>query len=352
MSIRMQKLSPPFEALVRTALSKRGFDIGHVGPGPRETFSALSNAVMELSDFYLKHPGDPTPWGQDSAFSAYIAYFMPLNFVRLRDAFREVKRFLRPDAVSEIWDFGAGLGTTQWVLESEQWLAPRPLYTLEVSREAESEHENLLRIFPAARWSPQRALHKPRPPPGALAVFSYSFLEMPSYWNELERFDHLLIVEPSTRDCGRQLMWWRQRWIQMGFEPLAPCTHAFACPLLTHSARDWCHDRVKFEAPLWWLELEEHLPMKNRTLTYSYLLLSRTSADSRWRGQTRVIGDTLNEKGKTRQLICRGSKREFLSWLHRQGEPPQIPHGALISNLEGEMKGQEVRVVNEIKFTI
>lgn len=30
---------------------------------------------------------------------------------------------------------------------------------------------------------------------------------------------------------------------------------------------------------------------------------------------TRVTGDTLVEKGKNRQLICRSSAREFLSWF-------------------------------------
>jgi len=77
-------------------------------------------------------------------------------------------------------------------------------------------------------------------------------------------------------------------------------------------------------------DLEALLPMKNRTLTYSYLLLSREIQDQTWRGAARVIGDTLEENGKTRQLICRGAKREFLSWLHRHGPAPRIPHGALI----------------------
>jgi len=86
------------------------------------------------------------------------------------------------------------------------------------------------------------------------------------------------------------------------------------------------------------------LPMKNHTLTYSYLLMSRSVKDTKWRGAARVIGDTLPENGKTRQMICRGPQREFVSWLHRYGEPPHIPHGALVSGTENcETKGQELR---------
>jgi ribosomal protein RSM22 (predicted rRNA methylase) len=169
---------------------------------------------------------------------------------------------------------------------------------------------------------------------------------------KLEQFDHLLILEPSTRECGRKLMEWRARFLAQGFQALAPCTHAEACPLLTHSNRDWCHQRTAFEAPDWWLALEERLPMKNRTLTYSYLLMSRTVSDQKWRGTTRVIGDTLEERGKTRQMICRGPQREFLSWLHKHGEPPRIPHGALLHGIETcQPKGGELRAGPESTLT-
>src|SRR5262249_41465244 len=105
-----------------------------------------------------------------------------------------------------------------------------------------------------------------------------------------------------------------------------------------------CHQRIAFSPPDWFSAIEAHLPMKNRTLTYSYLLASRTVTDQKWRGATRVIGDTLPENGKTRQMICRGPKREFLSWLHKAGPVPQIPHGALVNGVdESEVKGGELR---------
>lgn len=328
----VQKLTPAFENMVRGAAA------------------ASSADVMQLSAYFHANPGRPTPWEERFTLSAYVNYFLPLNYARLRAVFREVERFIPAETITEIWDYGSGPGTTHWVLEDEEWLAPRPLHCLETSREAISLHKRLMETR-GGKWRPSFG-SSGRPAPGALAVFSYSFLEMQKAPPNLATFDHVLLVEPSTRDTARQLMEWRGRLLKQGFHILAPCTHSLECPLLAHSNRDWCHMRVGFEAPDWWLALEEDLPMKNRSLTYSYLLLSRTISDEKWRSHfpatptpARVTGDTLEERGKTRQMVCRGSEREFVSWLHRDGEPPFIPHGALLRGVEScEVKGSELRV--------
>lgn len=334
-------LSAPFEQRLERLLKARGQSLHEA--------HKLAAQVKRLSDFYVNSPGEATPWNQEFTQLAYPVYFLPLNVVRLRTVFQEVKRFLKSEQIQSIWDYGSGLGTTQWVLEDESWLAPAPLYCVETGSSATSGHRELLEAMPS-RWTPSWKAQTP----GAhsLAVFSYSFLEMQNTLPDLSKFDHVLILEPSTRECGRQLMAWREKLIQKGFHALAPCTHNLPCPLLHKTPRDWCHLRVAFEAPDWWLKIEDHLPMKNRTLTFSYLLMSKSTQHSEWAGATRVLGDTLKEKGKTRQLICRRDEREFLSWLHRHGEPPRIPSGALIKNLAGETKGQEIRINEPLEWTL
>src|SRR5687768_9533074 len=101
------------------------------------------DSVLKLSDFYLKNPGKPTPWHERFAIPATSSYFMPLNYARLKEIFREVERYLPNDSVEEIWDFGSGLGTTQWVLEDQTWLKPVPLYAIETAPEARAEHKRL-----------------------------------------------------------------------------------------------------------------------------------------------------------------------------------------------------------------
>lgn len=330
----VHKLTPSFNELLQLALEKRDINFNE----PR----ALANQVLELSNFYLQNPGAHTPWDKPFATNAYLSYFLPLNFVRLRAAFLEVKRFLPPETVSEIWDFGAGIGTTQWVLENDTHFSVRPFYALEDTKEAIFLYRQLM-SYTRPQWTPQ-FVSRAEPLPNALGVFSYSFLEMRPRMVDLERFAHLLIVEPSTRERGRDLMSWRARLMDQGFYPLAPCTHSQSCPLLSESHRDWCHQRVHFSGPLWWHRIENLLPMRNRTLTYSYLLMSRTVQDTQWRGAARAIGDTRKENGKTRQMICRGPEREFLGWLHKAGPVPQIPHGALIRGVnQAEPRGGELR---------
>lgn len=307
--------------------------------------SVLAAHVKQLSDFYIQHPGRTTPWNEPYASNAYLSYFLPLNTTRLSAAWCEVERFIPSDSWNEIWDIGAGLSATHWVLEGRTELAPRPFYAVEISAAAELLHQECVEAFGHCRWN-ANYVKAIRPGPKALGVFSYSFLEMQTALPDLSAFDHLLIVEPSTRDCGRALMQWRAKLLEQGFQALAPCLHQQACPLLQESQKDWCHNRIHFEAPSWWLEIEAELPMQNRTLTYSYLLLSRTVSLSPEAYQARVIGDTLHERGKSKQLICRGSKREFLSWLHRDGEPPHVPFGSLIeSGLDqAEVKSNELRL--------
>lgn len=311
----------------------------------------LAKDVLRLSDFYLHNKGAKTPWKESGSRRAYAVYFLPLNVLRLQSAWHEVQRFIPAEEISEIWDFGSGLGAAHWMLEEQGWLTPRRLVCIEADKPAIEQHRELIEKG-QCQWQPEFNVPL-RPGPKSLAIFSYSFLEMQSALPNLENFAHILILEPSFKETGRALMKWRELWIQAGWTPLAPCTHSMACPLLTHSPQDWCHHRVHVEASPRFAELQSHLPMKNQTVTYSYLLLSRTLKSPAHRGETRVIGDTLHEKGKVRQLMCRGPEREFLAWLTRNGEPPMIPHGSIIPELgPTELKGNEARVQKDLEWII
>lgn len=57
----------------------------------------------------------------------------------------------------------------------------------------------------------------------------------------------------------------------------------------------------------------------------------------------RVVDDARVEKGKTRWLLCMDSKRRFLSYLHRYGEPPKIYRGDAIELQDYDEKGNEIR---------
>jgi len=152
-----------------------------------------------------------------------------------------------------------------------------------------------------------------------------------------------MLIEPSLREKGRTLMELRQSLLAKGFFAWAPCTHQESCPLLGHKT-DWCHDRIHFDQPEWFSEIEKHLPFKNRTLTMSYLLLSKRAPPER-ANLGRLVGDFLPEKGKSRQLVCRGSNREYLAWMHKAIEPQELLRGELV-----EMPKNPTAVANELRL--
>jgi hypothetical protein len=142
-------------------------------------------------------------------------------------------------------------------------------------------------------------------------------------------------------------MKFRDDLIAKGHHVWAPCTHCELCPLLHNSEHDWCHDRIHWDAPKWFSNVEKYLPMKNRTLTYSYVLARKSLASPAGvKGLARLVGDMLVEKGKTRQSVCRGSEREFLAWFPgRMKDEIHLERGSLVRLKEGlTKKSAEIRL--------
>lgn len=292
----------------------------------------LAEEILALSRHFQEPSGLQTPWHREATKKAYLFYFFPLNIARGRALFESLKPVLS-QAFTHLFDLGAGLGNlTLLQQEFPDWLHG-PITSVD-------------RFPPSSPWLPHSQSEIPSViPPHSTAFFSFSWVEMKTSIEALEKFENLIFIEPSTSHVARQLMSLRQNLLDRGFFPLGPCTHQKSCPLLVHSSKDWCHDRVHFQAPSWFLELENLLPMKNKSLTYSYLVMSKRQP-MKTQGLTRVIGDTLKEKGKTRQAICYDNERRFLSWLKRDHKNvKQIDHGALISIKEALEKGNELRVL-------
>ncbi len=333
------QLSIDLESSIEIALSSLGRSLKR----PKE----LADDIQKLSDFYIQSPGRPTPWAEAFAAPATLAYFMPLNILRLERVLQEVKRFIPFEELKNVVDFGSGTGATQFAIETLSFEL-ESFVCIELASTAKAIHRSLhasrgFSIEPS--WQDPA---KVNPKPKTLGVFSYSYLEIQPDFKKLKNFDHLLVVEPSTQLQARKLMQARKEFIEKGFSALAPCTHQQDCPLLTQSAKDWCHTRVGFDQPKWFSDIENHLPMRNQSVSFSYLLLSRTLRAIDQPNSGRVIGEPLVERGKTRQLYCRGSKREFLSWLHRHGQPPELENGLLVTDVNElgsiEEKATEIRI--------
>lgn len=297
----------------------------------------LADAILELSDFYIHESGKPTPWHRQTTLVAHLAYYFPLNYIRSLALIHEAKKigFLNDD--DEIVDFGAGLSPLVAALG-----AKTDAHCVESSDVCADLFSKLV---PGAKSSWHRELSQVERRSKQILCMSYSLNELVEIPDWFFSYDKLMLMEPSDRQTGRKVMELRKKLIEKGFYIWAPCTHQLDCPLLKESKSDWCHTREFWNMPLWFQKIENHLPMKNNTLTYSYLLASRMPAPQALLPLARLTGDLLKEKGKSRQLVCRGEKREFLAWLTRNGDTPEFKRGELVK-ISGDLKtaGNELRV--------
>jgi len=315
---------------------------------PKSNLKALAEDILRLSDFFIDRPQDQTPWTEKYCQNAYRHYFLPLNYLRNELVIRRGQEVGFFSGLQASIDWGAGPGTASLALAQQLQSQLKAQVLIEKSSLAlktfQDLHQHLKNPTTTSLLNlnklPERIDHN-----RSILVFSYSLtemLELPDGWNQ---FEALMILEPSTQQDGRKLLQLRNLLQQKGYVIWAPCTHQQSCPLLEKSKHDWCHDRVHVQAPKWFMDLEKHLPVKNKTITTSYLLARRTAPDFDFTNKARLTGDSLEEKGKTRQLVCRGTEREFLSWMHKSVEPQTLARGELIDMPKSfEIKSNEIRV--------
>lgn len=303
----------------------------------------LAECVKKLSDYFIQQPEGATPWHESWAQIAYLVYFLPLNNARVQAVVKEARYQNFFKDLDQVVDFGSGLGTASLALTDDF----HKFTMIERAKDICSRFS----FLPTNQTTWLDKAPNFDEPAKTLAVFSYSLTELKDLPPWAKKMEALMILEPSTQQDGRKLLELRQKLIQEGYSMWAPCTHQGPCPLLVNSKTDWCHDRIHFEMPKWFEKLEQHLPMKNRTLTTSYLLAHKTKAPTRPSNWARTVGDRLEEKGKDRQLVCRSDEREFLAWMHKQGLRQEIPRGVLIEIPESAQKvSNEVRLKDPVSI--
>jgi ribosomal protein RSM22 (predicted rRNA methylase) len=314
---------------------------------PSEKLQTIADCVQRLSDFYINNPESETPWKDRFTQLAYRHYYLPLNYLRCAQVIERGSQVGFFEELTHFLDWGAGPGTASLALahsEIKSQIKKQTLFDLSKSTLTSFSdlHEDLINKNYLDFLDLRTAYPDKK---NTCLVFSYSLTEkndLPAGWSDYEA---LMILEPSTSDDGRRLLQMRQQLIDEGYFMWAPCTHQLACPLLTLSKHDWCHDRVHVKAPDWFSQLEQMLPMKNKTITTSYLLARKQKPKSEIATKARLTGDSMPEKGKTRQLVCRNDQREFLTWMHKSIEPQTLPRGDLIEiPADVELKSNEIRL--------
>lgn len=305
---------------------------------------SIAKAIMAMSDFYAKHPEKSSPWAESWAKIAYVAYYMPLNFWRLCGVVIRGQQVNFFEGFERYIDFGSGLGSVGMAFE-QAGLLFQSGHCVESSGEAIDFHKRLVSHSQTPlSWASKVTANDVKGE--TLAIFSYSFTELKELPSWVDQCRGVLIVEPSTRDDARRLQKLRSILLEKGWHVWGPCTHAEACPLLEESNRDWCHDRIVWQQPQWLKDIESQMPIKNGTLPCSWLMMRRDPPPRFQRGVGRITGDLQEFKGFAKQLVCRGSSREFLAWQKKDFKKgyPEIARGELVIIKDDlPIKGNEIR---------
>ncbi len=309
----------------------------------------LANAIKGLSDHFIGNEQRITPWNSKEFKAAYLAYYTPLNLWRLLHAYKTIAEDIPWQNLNKVLDFGMGSGAASFALD---YMLRKTGFSAQLSGLDQSEEA--LGCFKEISKSQLEQLKVTQLADDFcsltngefdFAIASYSLNELEVIPEELFKSKYLLIVEPSSSEESRLLMAMKESLIDRDFQILAPCSHQNPCPMLT-TKKLWCHARTPALPQSQLNKIEEYLPFKNRTLTYSYLFASKQSEVATSETHYRVVSDPLKEKGKTRWNICSDKGIETLSLLHRVKLDLDLNRGDLLELDRNsiEQKKTELRI--------
>jgi ribosomal protein RSM22 (predicted rRNA methylase) len=268
----------------------------------------LTAAAAALSQRYRVEGPDDSPHVRSERDAlAYIAIRLPATYAAVRASFAAVVE-ARPDFDPKTaLDVGAGPGTALWAAV-DCWPDLAEAMLLEASPIFRACGEELAREADLPRVSWRRAditVETIDCTPRDLVSLGYVLNELAPAARQsvLKRLwdvtaDTLVIVEPGTPAGWERILAARHQLIEAGAHVLAPCPHAFDCPL---RAPDWCHfaERVA-RSRLHRLAKDAEVPWEDEK--FSYVALSRTPAAAR---AARVIARPRKGSGRVTLKLCR-----------------------------------------------
>jgi ribosomal protein RSM22 (predicted rRNA methylase) len=268
----------------------------------------LAAAARTLSERYRGEVRDGALHiADDVAACAYLATRLPATFAALASALNAVAD-MRPDfAPATMLDIGAGPGTAMWAAAQVWPLADALL--LERSPAIRRIGARLSGAAALARvdWREadlSRGINAAVQEKRDLVVIAYVLNELaPEARDRLiaeswaATGDMLVVVEPGTPAGWQRILRAREKLIEQGAHPVAPCPHALACPL---APPDWCHfSRKVARTRLHRLIKDADVPWEDEK--FAYVAASRQPAQE---VEGRVIGPPRGASGQIGLKLC------------------------------------------------
>jgi ribosomal protein RSM22 (predicted rRNA methylase) len=240
-------------------------------------------------------------------FASYLVARLPATFAAVSRVLEEAAA-LRPGfAPVSLLDAGSGPGTASWAA-AEVWPGLRHVTFLDSAPEFLKLAAGLASDGPGplARAEAVQASIEALPEGlGAeLVVAAYALAEIPlprvaaaarKLWAVSGSM--LVIVEPGTPAGFARIRAVRELLLGQWAVPVAPCTHALACPV---AGEDWCHFSVRLARS------RAHMHAKGASVPFederfSYLVLAREGEPS---GRGRIVAPPVHAKPGSSFRVC------------------------------------------------
>jgi ribosomal protein RSM22 (predicted rRNA methylase) len=256
---------------------------------------ALRKAREALSQDYRE--GRSSPFSDEAKRIAYLGARMPATYAAIHKVLEQVPPF------KHLLDLGAGPGTASWAA-ADLFPDLEKITLIEKSGDAIELGKKLARFsshaaLREANWIQQSVTDAI--PNGDVAILSYVLNEIAEPEKVVEACFKiapiLILIEPGTPRGFQIIRKVRQRLIDLGAHILAPCPHAFACPV---QGTDWCHFPARVE------RTRLHRLLKEGSLGYedekfSYLVVSQTPGLG---CGERVVRHPMKQSGFVRLSLC------------------------------------------------
>ena len=271
--------------------------------------------LQRLRTVFLSAGGHKNYWESESDLALYDATFGARIGWKWDAVLRELSaRQWRPQS-RHLFDWGCGSGVaTRAALTA--WTGFISITLRDRSPLAEAfAHASVSEKFPKAVCKNGGEIGD-----DTLLLISHVMNELDDHALEIliaaaARARELIWVESATHQESRRLLQVRRRLLEDGrFRAIAPCTHQFACGLLTpENARHWCHQFAQPPSEVFhnanWAHFGREMEIDLRRTPYSFLVLEGGGAAERSAPSdvSRIIGLPRRFKGYSKVLSCQAS---------------------------------------------
>ena len=273
------------ELLVREILGENAylqFKRGKIG---HEELKPHIPAILKLSQAYnLKDKATETTLKDIRLLEAYSIYFLPINYVKIRYLFDKIELDKIVANSPKILDFGCGPGTA--ALAAVNYLRKKSeIFLLDSSVNAGHFAKDLIYKF-----SSQKATCLKEP---EWKKYRYDLIIAANTINEvmsgqveklvedmhvaLKDKGILLILEPALKEKTKKAMEIRDLILKKydHMKPLYPCTRKDSCPMLSSSAKDWCHGSISWSQSRLVKQVDKMTGFNKHRLKYSAFIFQK-----------------------------------------------------------------------------